>query len=332
MIISNPLIEINQLRHCYDNRQSLFIESCLIPENQRIALIGPSGSGKSTFLRLLGGLEQAGSGSMHFRKNRIAGSDEVLIPGHAHIQYLHQQPQLKNHYRVSECIEYAGHWSAAEYEQYTRIFFVNDLLDRWTDELSGGEKQRIALVVALSHRPDLLLLDEPFAQLDQGLKQRLMHALETWQVKTKGTIMLATHDPLEAMGWSDSIMVLQNGMIVQSGLPLNIYRNPCNEIVAGLLGPYQILPADWFNQNFDVEIDKKFQQVVCRPDSFFIEMNVDATDKIACVRNVRNLGPYCLIQVELKGIQLQLSHVGQLACMPGDFVSIGFKDKNLGFL
>ncbi len=322
MNIPNPLIEINQLRHHYGDRQTLSIESCLIPEKQRIALIGPSGSGKSTFLRLLAGLEQAGSGSLHFRKKRIAGSDEVLIPGHPHIQYLHQQPHLKNHYRVSECILYAGHWSEATYEQYTRLFFVDDLLDRWTDELSGGEKQRIALVVALSHCPDLLVLDEPFAQLDHGLKQRLMHALETWQRQTNGSVILATHDPAEAMGWSDSLMVLENGILVQAGLPQDIYRNPCNETVAGLLGPYQIVSVDWLNKNFRLPVESKFQQVICRPDSFILNLNVDDGVKNARVLRTRNLGPYWLIELEMKGCQLIVSHVGQMAWKTDDWLDM----------
>lgn len=322
MNASIPLIEINQLRHHYGNRQTLSIESCLIPEKQRIALIGPSGSGKSTFLRLLAGLEQAGSGSMHFRKKRISGSDEVLIPGHPHIQYLHQQPQLKNNYRVHECVQYAGHWSVAEYEQFTQLFFIDDLLDRWTDELSGGEKQRIALVVALSHCPDLLLLDEPFAQLDQGLKQRLMHALETWQRQTNGSVMLATHDPAEAMGWSDSLMVLENGMLVQTGAPLNIYRNPCNETVAGLLGPYQIISVDWLNNIFNANIQSMVSQVFCRPDSFFLNLKDDEAVKNVQIIRIRNLGPYWLIDLEMNGCQLLVSHAGELGFNTGDWVEL----------
>jgi iron(III) transport system ATP-binding protein len=260
---------------------------------------------------------------MLYQEKRIAGSEEVLIPGHPQIQYLHQQPHLRNHYRVGECLRYAGHWTEAECQRYSTLFFIENFLDRWTDELSGGEKQRIALVVALSHCPNLLLLDEPFAQLDQGLKQRLMESLEIWQRESLGTVILATHDPIEALGWSESLLVLDNGKLVQSGSPMQVYRNPLNETVAGLLGTFQVFSVKWLNDSFGLKLETNSQQIILRPDAFIVE-SVNAVEaKQARLLSLHYLGTHWLLHFEMEGHEICVSFTGNMPWKTGDSLHVG---------
>lgn len=211
---------------------------------QKIAIAGETGSGKSTLLKIIAGLEQADSGQVFFEGKKVIGPLETLIPGHPGIAYLSQHFELRSNYRVEELLEYANQLSEPEAQKLFAVCRINHLLKRKVEQVSGGEKQRIALARLLVGSPKLLLLDEPFSNLDPGHKRMLKSVLNDIGERLQITCILTSHDPMDTLSWADEILVMQNGQIIQKGSPLDIYHDPFNEYIAGLFGSYTIFNLD----------------------------------------------------------------------------------------
>ena len=208
---------------------------------QKIAIVGISGAGKSTLLKMIAGLLQPTSGKIFFNNERVIGPDEQLLPGHKKIGYLSQHYELLNNYIVKDLILFENKLTEQETESLFTICRINHLLLRKTNELSGGEKQRISLCMLLVKKPQLLLLDEPFSNLDLIHKTTLKKVLEDISDKLKITTLLASHDPSDILSWANEIIVIKDGSIVQQASATIIYNQPINEYVAGLLGIYNFL-------------------------------------------------------------------------------------------
>ena len=208
---------------------------------QKIAIVGISGAGKSTLLKMIAGLLQPTSGKIIFNNERVIGPDEQLLPGHKKIGYLSQHYELLNNYIVKDLILFENKLTEQETESLFTICRINHLLLRKTNELSGGEKQRISLCMLLVKKPQLLLLDEPFSNLDLIHKTTLKKVLEDISDKLKITTLLASHDPSDILSWANEIIVIKDGSIVQQASATIIYNQPINEYVAGLLGIYNFL-------------------------------------------------------------------------------------------
>src|SRR6516225_7524638 len=133
---------------------------------QKTAITGESGSGKTTLLKMISGHTQPDSGTILFNDKRVIGPEEKLLPGHKEIAYLSQHYELLNNYRVEELIWFENKLSEAAATELFKICRIYDLLQRRTGQLSGGEKQRIALCMLLVKQPKMLVLDEPFSNLD----------------------------------------------------------------------------------------------------------------------------------------------------------------------
>jgi ABC-type sulfate/molybdate transport systems ATPase subunit len=210
-------------------------------KNQKIALAGETGSGKSTLLKIIAGLEQADRGEVVFKTRVVNGPAENLVPGHPGIAYLSQDFELPKFLRVEQILSYANKLSEAEANTLFDVCEISHLLDRKTDELSGGERQRIALAKLLIASPELLLLDEPFSNLDMVHRNTLKGVLEKICKHLKITCILVSHEPADVLSWADKIIVLKSGEIVQYGSSKRIYRTPVSEYVAGLFGNYNLL-------------------------------------------------------------------------------------------
>ncbi|KAG4069399.1 hypothetical protein HA402_012252 [Bradysia odoriphaga] len=208
---------------------------------QKIVIAGETGSGKSTLMKIVGGMAQADAGTVMFEGRRVKGALEVLIPGHPGTAYLSQHFELRNNYRVEEILSYANKLTEESAEEIYRICRISHLLKRKTDQLSGGEKQRIAMARLLISAPRLFLLDEPFSNLDMIHKSILKNVISDIGEKLGITIMLISHDPMDILPWADEILVMKDGEIIQQGTPQQIYNQPVNEYVAGLFGKYNLL-------------------------------------------------------------------------------------------
>jgi iron(III) transport system ATP-binding protein len=232
------LLRLNQIGKIEGDRIILDDINLLIEPFSRTALIGETGSGKSTLLKIMAGLNQPSTGAAIFEGKRIEGPLEVLIPGHKQIGYLSQHFELLNNYRVEELLDMANKMEQHQADEIYRLCKIEHLLKRKTNAISGGERQRIALARVLVGRPKLLLLDEPFTNLDLSNNKIINTIIKELCDSRKTTVVLVSHDPPNILSWADHIIVLQEGQIIQEGLSTTIYYKPTNSYAAGLLGDY----------------------------------------------------------------------------------------------
>jgi ABC-type sugar transport system ATPase subunit len=234
---------------------------------QKIAVTGESGAGKSTLLKIISGHAQPNNGTVFFKGERVIGPEEKLLAGHKHIAYLSQHYELHNNYYVKDLIWFQIKVDEKIATQLFEICRISHLLDRKTDQLSGGEKQRIALCMLLVKAPGMLLLDEPFSNLDPIHTEILKLVLDDITTTLQITCLLTSHDPHNTLSWSDEIIVMKEGKIVQHGTPQEIYHQPKNEYVAGLFGKYNLLkPGTAALFGISVNDKNKFM----RPEEFTI--------------------------------------------------------------
>jgi ABC-type glutathione transport system ATPase component len=265
---------------------------------QKIAIAGATGSGKTTLLKIIAGLIQPDSGEVEFEGIRVKGPAEKLLPGHPQIAYLSQHFELRNNYRVEELLQMANQLSDKDVELIGEVCRVNHLLKRWSDELSGGERQRIALARLLLMAPRLLLLDEPYSNLDAIHKNLLKKVINDVSEQLGTSCILVSHDPVDLLSWSDEIIILEKGKIIQRGAAEEIYSEPLNEYAASLFGRYNLL-GEKLAQRFSYQGKKRF----FRPENFAINES-GAKGIKARVEQVRFIGSYYEIEVLIEGALL----------------------------
>jgi ABC-type Fe3+/spermidine/putrescine transport system ATPase subunit len=261
------LLEVQHISKQFTN--GLLIKDIHFEQNelQKIGIAGESGAGKTTLLKIISGHVQPDNGTILFDGKRVIGPDEKLLPGHKHIGYLSQHYELLNHYRVEELIWFENKLDENAAQKLFEICRIHHLLQRKTNHLSGGEKQRIALCMLLIKQPKLLVLDEPFSNLDLIHTNILKDILEDATNELKITCLLTSHDPHDTLSWADKILVMKDGGIIQHGTPEEIYYKPMNEYVAGMFGKYNLLKpqiAVLFG------IDANGNDVMTRPENFKI--------------------------------------------------------------
>lgn len=233
---------------------------------QKIAIAGETGSGKSTLLKIIAGLEQQDAGEVVLEAEKVAGPAEKLVPGHPAIAYLSQNFELPKFLRVEQVLAYANTLSNQAASMLYEVCQIDHLLKRKTDQLSGGEKQRIAIARLLIGSPKLLLLDEPFTHLDMVHKNTLKTVINNIGKKLKITCMLVSHDPDDILSWADKIIVMQHGKIIQKGMPGELYAQPVNEYVAGLFGRYNIVNGSLSKTLATVKVKGKGKRLFVRPE------------------------------------------------------------------
>lgn len=212
-------------------------------EHRRLAIVGESGSGKSTLLKVIAGYTQPDAGEVRFLSKRVLGPDEQLIMGHPGIAYLSQHFELRNNYRVEDILSYANALTEEEAYKIFEVCRITPFLGRKTNQVSGGEKQRIALARLLVGAPRLLLLDEPYSNLDLIHKGVLKSVVRDIGERLGLTCLMVSHDPLDTLPWAEEILVMRSGEIVQTGGPEKVYRHPVDEYTGALFGDYNLVGA-----------------------------------------------------------------------------------------
>lgn len=206
-----------------------------------LGILGESGSGKSTLLRILGRFLDAEQGKVFFREKELKPVSGELIPGHPSIRLIHQEFELFPNQTVEENIAYSLRFYEAQYrkEKVAELILTTGLENvkyQKAKLLSGGEKQRTAIARAIAEQPDVLLLDEPFAHLDNHNRRVLANAIEIMRKQHNMACIFVTHEAADALAWSDRIAVLKEGRMIQTGTSSEIYNNPLNSYVAELTG------------------------------------------------------------------------------------------------
>lgn len=263
--------------------------------HQNIAVAGETGSGKTSLLKMIAGLMQPSSGEIIFENKKVTGPDEQLIPGHSRIAYMSQYFELRNNYWVYEILEMANKLSEKEAQKIYAVCQTEHLLKRRTNQLSGGEKQRIALARLLTTSPELLLLDEPFSNLDALHKSVIKEVIHDIGEELDITCIMVSHDPLDVLSWADIIIILKGGEIVQEGTPHQIYHQPLNEYCAGLFGEYNSL-------------DTKKGKVLSRPGYYRLSGIKLENSTEAVVQNVSFFGSYYLVKLQVNDKIISVFH------------------------
>ncbi|SIQ03340.1 putative spermidine/putrescine transport system ATP-binding protein [Rhizobium sp. RU35A] len=240
-------LTIESLRKSFASTVAVDDFSLDVADGELVCLLGPSGSGKSTILRMIGGFEQPTSGAI-----RIDGQDvSRLSPDRRPTGMVFQSHALWSHMNVFNNIAFGlklRHLPRAEIrrkvEAALELVGLGGYGHRQTFQLSGGQQQRVALARSLVLEPKILLLDEPFASLDQHLRERLREEVRDIQQRLGITTLFVTHGQDEALALADRIVVLRNGQCEQADAPDVIYRNPQTQFVAGFIGQMNFIAAN----------------------------------------------------------------------------------------
>lgn len=264
-------LEINNISKIQDGKWVVDDVSFSQAPFQKIAIAGETGSGKSTLLKMIAGLIQPDKGMIYFNDKHVLGPEYKLIPGHPDIAYLSQHFELRNSYRVEELLSYANKLTDEMANAIFEVCMINHLVKRKTDQLSGGERQRIAIARLLIGSPKLLILDEPYSNLDLIHKNILKNVIREIGESLNITCLMVSHDPTDILSWAEEILLMKGGKIIQQGKPENVYRSPANAYAAGLLGNYYILDAplaDAFRML--AGFNKNDRELFVRPEYFKI--------------------------------------------------------------
>jgi ABC-type sugar transport system ATPase subunit len=286
---------------------------------QKLAIAGSTGSGKTTLLKIIAGLIQPDSGEVFFEGTRVKGPLEKLLPGHSQIAYLSQHFELRNNYRVKELLQMANKLSTTDAELVYEICRIDHLLNRWSDELSGGERQRISFAKALVTSPKLLLLDEPFSNLDAIHRGILKSVIADIGEKLNTTCILVSHDPVDLLSWADEIIIISEGKIIQRGTPEEVYKFPVNEYAAALFGKYTTVSSELIQLFPSLENDNRR---FIRPVDFktgFSENVVKAE-----IQSLNFMGDFYEIEVNASGCKLIITSDGD-SLNKGDVIYISVR-------
>ena len=298
---------------------------------EKIAIAGETGSGKSTLLKIVAGLGQPDGGKVLFEDKRVKGPLEELIPGQKGIAYLSQDFALPHFLTVEQVFIYANPLpdALAEKDEVAKELYatckIAHLLKRRTDQLSGGEKQRVALTKLLLTQPRLLLLDEPFSNLDMLHKSLLKSVINEISDRLNITCTLVSHDPLDSLSWADTILVMKDGAIVQHATPEEIYKQPINEYVAGLFGKYNLLPSSISKALLGARDKTKGREgLFIRPENFVITKSQKDLSVKGIVQKVSFFGSYYEIEIKVEGVVITVQTHSQLYLLKGEgvFVSL----------
>lgn len=219
--------------------------SLAVRQGEIITLLGPSGCGKTTTLRLIAGFEQPDRGSIRLGEREVTGNGTYLPPEKRNIGMVFQEYALFPHLSVSENVGIAVPKDERDSRVKEMLELVNlkGLNGRYPHELSGGQQQRVALGRALAGRPVVVLLDEPFSNLDTDLRNHMRSEVAKIIKRAGATAIFVTHDLKDALAVSDRVAVIRDGRLEQVGTPEEIYRYPETEFVATFVGKSNILPG-----------------------------------------------------------------------------------------
>ncbi|MUV90450.1 ATP-binding cassette domain-containing protein [Halapricum sp. CBA1109] len=242
----DPILELADVGKEFGDERAVDGISVDVREGELLTLLGPSGCGKTTTLRMVAGLETPTEGTITIDGERVAGAGTATAPENRDVGLVFQEYALFPHLSVAENIAFGleGHSSAEEDARVEELLELVDLAgygDRKPESLSGGERQRVALARSLAPEPDVLLLDEPFSNLDVRLRVEMREEVRRILKEAGVTAVSVTHDQEEALSISDRVAIMNDGRIEQVGSPEEVFGHPESRFVASFLGQASFL-------------------------------------------------------------------------------------------
>jgi len=308
------ILELKNVSKYYDDTPALVNMNLYIRKNEFITLLGPSGCGKTTTLRIIGGFEEADSGDLLFEGRNINN-----LPAYKRkVNTVFQKYALFPHMNVFDNIAFGQKIKKLDKKiiqenvrRMLRLVNLEDFEKRSVDSLSGGQQQRVAIARALVNEPEVLLLDEPLGALDLKLRKEMQIELKNMQQKLGITFVYVTHDQEEALSMSDTIVVMNNGIIQQIGTPEDIYNEPKNAFVARFIGESNILDG-YMTEDFLVEFLGR--KIKCVDKCFPGQPNVDVVIRPEDVKVVpagEGMLDGIVRSVTFKGVHYEMMIEGQ---------------------
>lgn len=238
-------LEVENLVKSYGSNPVIKNLTFSIEKGQLISFVGESGSGKSTFLKCLSGLENINSGKVILNNKIINDKNLFVKPQRRKIGYVFQDYPLFPHLNIKEniCFNLEKRYFK-NFEDIVKLTNLKQLLERYPHEISGGEQQRVSIARSIIREPDLLLLDEPFSNLDTNIKYSIRDEICKIIKKTNTTTILVTHDINDALNISDKILIFKAGIVQQYSDPEKMYCEPANCYCAEVLGEINKFPKD----------------------------------------------------------------------------------------
>ncbi len=261
-------LKLSHLTKSFGDFKAVDDLSLTIPEGSFFALLGPSGCGKTTTLRMIAGLEEPTSGTMHVGNTDITDMRPYRRPVNTVFQNYALFPHLSIFENVAFGLRRRGIKDVkAQVDKVLELVELPHLAERKPTQLSGGQQQRIAVARAIVNRPALLLLDEPLGALDLKLRRQMQIELKWIQTEIGLTFVHVTHDQEEAMTMADTIAVMNEGRIEQMGSPADLYDNPKTAFVANFLGQSNLIKGAIESNGADSLLVNLFGQKVALPRS-----------------------------------------------------------------
>ena len=238
---SKPILELSDVRCSYDQQVIIDNLSLTLQAGEIGCFLGPSGCGKTTLLRAIAGFEPIQKGSIVLDQQQVSVPNQIVAPEKRKIGFIFQDYALFPHLSVEKNIAFGIQKSPHQamrkkVQEMLSLTDLNTQAKRFPHELSGGQQQRVALARALAPSPKLLLLDEPFSNLDVELRRRLSGEIRSLLLQQNISAILVTHDQNEAFSVADQIGVIHKGGLSQWDSPFNLYHQPNNRFVANFVG------------------------------------------------------------------------------------------------
>lgn len=305
----DPVLALRQISKSFQPHSPVLHDiSFQVEAGSMVCILGPSGCGKTTLLRLVAGFETPDTGEISLRQRLVSRPGLSVPPEQRHIGMVFQDYALFPHMTVSRNIQFglfrcAAAWRRTRVSALLRLVGLEGMDKRYPHELSGGQQQRVALARALAPEPQLLLLDEPFSNLDVHLRQQLRGEVQAILTQAGITTLLVTHDQEEALSLADVLAVMDHGRLIQYGTPEDILRRPQTRFVAQFLGLGSFLHGTLHETCLHTELGDIPCPAALRHDALSRELDLLVRPEHVHLSPYQHGTPVQVIQTSFRGIQ-----------------------------
>ncbi len=325
------ILRVKEVSKKYDAECILDRLSFEVREGEFLAIVGESGTGKSSLLRIMSGYLDADSGEVLFDGQKLEGPADRLVPGYEEIQLVHQQFDLHPYMSAEDNIRrpllsFTKAYQTEKLDELLKLSGLEEKRNKKPHELSGGQQQKLAISTALAVEPAVLLMDEPFSNLDPFSKQVFLRQIKDQTQLLGTTAIFVTHDTRDALAVADRIMVLSGSKIAQEGTPEDVYNHPVNESIARFFGPINTFkPKEWKKL---IGGDLPHAQIGVRPEHITLVPEGEGLPGV--VESLMFNGPvtYYNVKVAGKSDLIQVLSLGKVPIV-GDQVGLNFEKDYL---
>ena len=326
-----PYLQAQDITKSFDGGCAVDCTSLTVMKGEALALLGPSGCGKTTLLRILAGLSAPDGGKVELDGDVLVGPNTFVPPQRRSIGMVFQDWALFPHLTVAKNVSFGLRRSEAPKDRAAEILELvglPHLAGRYPEELSGGQAQRVAVARALAPRPRVLLFDEPFSNLDAGLRVQLRTDVAALMQEVGMTSIFVTHDQEEAFVIGDRVAVMNEGRVVQTGKPDEVYQHPATPWVASFVGESNVLDGAASGGQAATAVGKVPLtrpaegpcRVVVRPEHLLL-----APGGPGVVASVEFYGHDTSYELEIGGARLVARAIAAPLFSPGDRVSVSYQ-------